>query len=354
MTRCSLPRARSGFTLVELLVVIAIIGILVALLLPAVQAAREAARRMSCSNNLHNIGIASLTFHDAAKHLPYSVSNRAEDFSRSPRVWIGPDKGKMHPSNGGPGYNGKGWIVDILPQLEETAMADLIAQGLKNSTLPDKSFLITGPAAGNGMGHPTMRAVLERQLPVLTCASDPTAKPSTDQWYWDFGGRITTGTTSYKGSLGDSIITDGTGGASPFADFGSKPDCHNTAECNGLIWRGAYYNPISMRKISDGASKTFLVGECVVGQDYHSAAYFADGDWASCGIPLNFFIYPETKEFIVPPPQWQQARGFKSRHPGGVQFVMADGSVHFVNESLDHNIYRGLSTRNGGETASVE
>jgi prepilin-type processing-associated H-X9-DG protein len=232
-------------------------------------------------------------------------------------------------------------------------MADTIAQGLKASTT-DKKFVITGPAAGNGMGFPSIRSVLERQLSVLTCASDPSAKPSPDQFYWDFNGRVITGTTSYKGCLGDSIITDGTGGASPFADFGSKPDCHNTAECNGLIWRGAYYNPISMRKIPDGVSKTFLVGECVVAQDYHSAAYFADGDWASCGIPLNFFIYPETKEFIVPPPQWQQARGFKSRHPGGVQFVMADGSVHFVNESIDHNIYRGLSTRNGGEAVSVE
>ena len=161
-------------------------------------------------------------------------------------------------------------------------------------------------------------------------------------------------TTSYKGCLGDSVQTSGTADDSPFPDLGSTPDCHNTAECNGLLWRNTYYNPIPIRKVDDGTSKTFIVGECVVAQDYHSAAFFADGDWATCGNPLNFFIVPESEELIKQPPQWQQARGFKSLHPGGAHFVMVDGSVHFFNESIDHKIYRGLSTRNGGESVSVE
>src|SRR5690349_4633990 len=111
MKRCaSSVGVRRAFTLVELLVVIAIIGILVALLLPAVQAAREAARRMTCSNNLHNIGLACLNVHDAAKHLPFSISQWEEDYNRN-HVWIGPPpgpgNGKMLHKNGGPGYNGK-------------------------------------------------------------------------------------------------------------------------------------------------------------------------------------------------------------------------------------------------------
>ena len=351
MKRSSYSCARRGFTLVELLVVIAIIGILVALLLPAVQAAREAARRISCSNNLHNIGLACINAHDTTKHLPFSIGQWAEDYDRN-RVWIGPPNGgKMDAANGGPGYNGKGWVVDILPAMEETALSDAIRTALKAST---SAFKITGPAAGFGMGHPSIRTMLAQQPAWLACPSDPSAKPSTDQYYWDFSGQVTTATTSYKGCLGDSVITDGNGGPASFPGLGSTPDCHNTADCNGLIWRNTYFKPINFKKITDGTNKTFLIGEDVVDQDYWSAAFFADGSWASCGIPLNHFVYPDTKSFITVPPQWQRTRGFKSRHSGGAQFVMADGSVHFVNESIDSNVYRGLATRNGSEAVSVE
>ncbi|MFO0791265.1 MAG: DUF1559 domain-containing protein [Pirellulales bacterium] len=343
---------RRAFTLVELLVVIAIIGILVALLLPAVQAAREAARRMSCSNNIHNIGLACLNFHDTSKHLPVSNSQWAEDKDINGK-WIGPTGGKLAISNGGPGYNGKGWIVDILPAMEETALSDAISQGLKSSP---GDFQIQNPTAGKGMGAGSFRKMLERQLSWLSCPSDASAVPSASQWYWTFNGQVITATTSYKGVIGDSVVTSaGNGGPmdTPFPNLGSTPDCHNTADCPGLIWRANYVNPVQFRKISDGTSKTFMVGESVVAQDYHSAAFFADGSWATCGNPLNFFILPE-EEKNVKNNNWQAARGFKSLHPGGAHFVMADGSVHFVAESIDHTVYRGLSTREGGEAGSVE
>jgi prepilin-type processing-associated H-X9-DG protein len=95
-----------------------------------------------------------------------------------------------------------------------------------------------------------------------------------------------------------------------------------------------------------------MVGESVVSQDFHSAAYFADGSWGSCGIPLNFLLFGVTDTEIKN--RWNEVRGFKSLHPGGAHFVMVDGSVHFANEGIDHNVYRGLATRAGGETGSVE
>ena len=179
----SIPR-QGGFTLVELLVVIAIIGILVALLLPAIQAAREAARRTQCSNNLKNIALACINLHDTKKHLPYSISMWEEDKNRK-GAWIGPPKGKMHPDNKGPGYNGKGWTVDILPPMEETAIYDSIMQGLKNST-GEKKFFISGPSAGNGMGHRSIRQIVTNQLPWFSCPSDPSGgRPSTQQYHWN-------------------------------------------------------------------------------------------------------------------------------------------------------------------------
>jgi prepilin-type N-terminal cleavage/methylation domain-containing protein len=351
MMRSSVLRVRRAFTLVELLVVIAIIGILVALLLPAIQAAREAARRAQCSNNLKNIALACVNFHDANKHLPYSISMWEEDKNRQ-GVWIGPPKGKMHPDNKGPGYNGKGWTVDILPQMEETAVYDAITQGLKNTT-GEKKFLIAGPTSGNGMGAGPIRKIVTTQLPWFACPSDPSGgRASTQQYHWNIpenNGQLHA-VTNYKGVMGDSVVGDGVGGSGPFPDFGSKPDCHNTTECNGLFWRANYYNPLSFKKVTDGTSKTLMIGEGVVSQDYHSAAYFADGTWASCGIPLNHFIPNYTYENRQS--YWQDARGFKSMHPGGAQFARADGSVDFIAESISHSEYRSLCTRNQSDSAT--
>ena len=138
---------RGAFTLVELLVVIAIIGILVALLLPAVQAAREAARRMGCSNNLHNIGLAVLNFSDAKKRIPHSLNMWPEERDKTGQ-WIGPPGGSLAPANGGPGYSGRGWMVDILPQMEEQALYDANFERAQNGERND----VMGSAAG-GQWH---------------------------------------------------------------------------------------------------------------------------------------------------------------------------------------------------------
>jgi prepilin-type N-terminal cleavage/methylation domain-containing protein/prepilin-type processing-associated H-X9-DG protein len=350
MSQASHEPKRGGFTLVELLVVIAIIGVLVALLLPAVQAAREAARRMSCGNNLKQLGLACLNYADAKKHLPISVHQWAEDFDISGN-WIGPPNGKNHPDNGGPGLIGKGWLVEVMPQVEQAVAYQRIQDTLKKNP---KSGFGARANSGVGMGDMTIRDIVSAQASWFTCPSDDSAKPSTDQFWWP---EALTATTCYKGVIGDSTMTDGSerGKTNPStAAFpppsGSSPDCHNTAECNGLFGRNTSVKPIELKTITDGQSNTFMIGECVVSQDFHSAALFSDGDFATCGVPLNFFHVGLDIDAMKKAPQWQMSRGFKSLHPGGAQFAMADGSVQYVNESIDTLTYRAAATRAGDET----
>ena len=270
---------------------------------------------------------------------------------------LSPTGGSRDATKGGPGYNGKGWIVDILPPMEEAALNDAIMKALDDPSATIKDFRITTPTVGGGMGHPSIRTKLEQQLPWLSCPSDPSAVPSTRQWYWTFANNVITATTSYKGSIGDSLLSTNSVPGSKSSAFGpdiGSPDCHNTVSCNGLFFRNSHFRPVKLSKVTDGMSKTFMVGEGVVEQDYHSAAFFADGDWATCGIPFNYFIIPPDETVIKSSEEWHKARGFKSLHPGGAQFVMGDGSVQFINESINHDVYRGLSTRDGGETVNLQ
>ena len=342
-------KRRSAFTLVELLVVIAIIGVLVALLLPAVQAAREAARRIQCSNNLKNLGLAVLNSHDTKKHFPISIPHWAgqnRDADCSGGVSVSSNSEETPPM----GYNGKGWIVDVFPQLEQQAAHDRIVADYNGKF----SASATG---GRGMGRKGIRDIVSTQLSLLSCPSDASATPSDgQQWYWDKTG-VVTATTSYKGNIGDTLLSLDSNPCSTSVDPPASletgsPDVHNTISNNGLFQRTSYWSPINLRNITDGTSNTFMVGEVVVSQDYHSAAYFSDGDWATCGLPLNFFLQNATEDELKVT-FWYKMRGFKSLHPGGAQFVLADGSVHFVQENIDSISYRALSTRDGGEVTSL-
>ena len=166
---------RRGFTLVELLVVIAIIGILVALLLPAVQAARESARRAQCTNNIKNVALATLVYHDAQKHFPvdedlYDGAPDIIDLKNGRWLSEPPD-----PLREAGKLSGAGWIVEVLPQLEEQAIFDRFKPFLDKKWLaPDQKGLNANDAG--------LRAALAVQPTVLLCPSDQFPGPRQDQY----------------------------------------------------------------------------------------------------------------------------------------------------------------------------
>ena len=302
--------------------VIAIIGILVALLLPAVQAAREAARRSQCVNNMKIVALAVLNHHDTFGEFPISVSQWVQEVDIDGN-FVGPDGGLLSTDNGGPGYTGVGWIPRVLLYLEEQVMYDQMQPAF------DGGDFATG-LAGRGLGLRTIRDTIAQQLNVLRCPSAESATVSNAEQSFD-----------------DPNFWQ-------YLSVGS-PNSHNTVDCNGVLYRTSYFKPISIRKVTDGTSKTYLIGENVVSQDPHSAAYFADGDWATCGIPLNRFDYVSTlEEMRADAALANSQRGFKSLHPGGANFANCDGSVSFTSEAISTPAYRSAATRAGDELFANE
>lgn len=303
--------SRCGFTLVELLVVIAIIGLLIALLLPAVQSAREASRRSVCTNNLKQIGLALHHYHDAHRLLPVSISHERE----GPTPWLV--------------VSGKGWIVGLLPYLESASLYDQF-QPFINGHFNDQ----------RGINHPDCREALRTQISLLQCPSDASILGTNIQHRQLLD--IEVAKTSYKGVIGDTQM----GGPTSLFQ-GTAPDCHANVGCNGLFYRNTYQEPVSFRKITDGLSHTLMVGEDVYEHNWFNAAYFSNGDYASCHVPLNYFPDPPT------PLAWQNVFSFRSRHPGGAHFSIGDGSAQLISQDIDHQLYRALSTRAGSEVVAV-
>ncbi len=353
---------RRGFTLVELLVVIAIIGVLVALLLPAVQAAREAARRTSCVNNLKNVALAAINHHDQRGAFPIDedyfngpsvqeVDIESLTYSWQPRSKFGiPEEG----------LDGGGWIVRVLPYLEQQALYDrfnIPGHGL-NGNWNDRQNL--------GMNYtldPAFRAAVETQPTVLVCPSDDLGGPQQNQFpYSDnsvpFGRELRVATTSYKGNAGDGHFEF-------LPSFAPQPpglytydplfQCYSGDDCVGMFWRTTYIRGgVKLKQVTDGASNTFLIGETSP-IDGNSPAWSSDGDWAITAIELNWD--PMTSGACTNPGArecWTQNRGFRSNHPGGANFAMVDGSVSFVQDDINPLVYRALSTRNRGETFTRE
>ena len=322
-------RHRSAFTLVELLVVIAIIGVLVALLLPAVQQAREAARRIQCTNNLKQIGLALHNYHDSQKSLP------------SGEFWLPlrtPEGAWIH-------WSHWSWAVKTLPYVEDSALyqtADLTQPAMQGANIQE-IILSTPPlfqCPSNALNASQPRFANEQTFRQEIGECDYAANSGDHACGGDFG-----------------IGADPTVGAPP-----EYPFCANTFSSQGyregshplrgVIGRFGW--AARFREIKDGNSKTFAVGECI--GLFSLNQNFGTQSWALTSHPINWrndrFLNNRQLWPTEANPQWGDGLVFRSLHPGGAQFVFCDGSVQFVSEDIDHPTYMALSSRAASEVTS--
>ncbi|MCA9193223.1 MAG: DUF1559 domain-containing protein [Planctomycetales bacterium] len=302
-------KRKLGFTLVELLVVIAIIGILVGLLLPAVQAAREAARRMQCSNNLKQLGLGALNYESAFKKFPPN------------HVWARPVTNLLPTGNGVPDLVNVecwGWHVLLMPFIEQNALYQQL--NVSQMSLADYLGSIT----------PALRQkYLEQDISVFRCPSDAGDARAKADRHW--GG----GWGAQKGGHGNW--------QSGLTNYVSSRGVRNNPQTVRDSY-GMMMEPLSIKisGVIDGTSNTFLFGE-------RDSQYGRSATWPGVrnpdgngmrGIYMNTAIVRPPLNSIDPPNTWSSntlgaGAGFSSLHTGGSQFVYVDGSVHFVSSNID-------------------
>jgi len=358
-SQAAAPYGCRGFTLVELLVVIAIIATLIGLLLPAVQAAREAARRMSCQNNIKSLGLATLAFHDARKGFPLGAEFEV----------------------------GTAWTSLILPYMEAQNLYDLLT--FEEDSVGNYQWAyavpgITGQAAMQ-LNYRMFRNiyVCEQPQAAFRCPSSQfpanTADISGDNWIVQRRAPI-----NYLGCVSGTLTTDRRRMTAP-APWGGTGTFEVIADLDGVMvsripgqrikWEGRSWGMTgsAIKSVGDGTSNTILIGEAEgdlgtvpemgilneqtddnQGRKDHWAYGGDDVDTAnrgdmsehlgSTGVPLNA---PRVNS--GDPGFAAYEFSFGSRHPGGASFVFADGSVKLLIDQIDPKIYSALGSRNLGD-----
>jgi prepilin-type N-terminal cleavage/methylation domain-containing protein len=328
--RYVLADRRKAFTLVELLVVIAIIGILVALLLPAIQAAREAARRAKCQSNLKNIALALANFESAKKRFPIGFVPQPD----SVEAWA--------------------WSSFTLPYLEEQAIYDIMR--------PSETYI--EPVDGNRQGKRNLADMfasgkdlqtLQTPLSIFRCASDstpdimpeytgsvttrPPCNPGraskTEEWERHFDGKNSAG---FRPSMSNYVGSKGIINANCPKAAGSGPWLPDQPRCNN---NGIFFgnSRVSIKHITDGTSKTFLVGErdrfCLaatwigVRNPLGPDAWSSNWALAHAGYKLNYSCTGNHNTCT---------ESFSSPHSGGAFFAFCDASVRFINDDVSFDL----------------
>lgn len=324
---------RAAFTLVELLVVIAIIGILIALLLPAVQAAREASRRTHCSNNLKQLGLGLHNYHSTYRELPHGAS-----YAYTNRMGT--------------------WGSSILPYIEQEALNESFNYA---AHLSDPS-------------NDTARNTIVR--PFICPSDDKGLKPL-----------MSARCTCCSGGPGISHVSWYLGSMGPTPPNGSCQYCPNTApaltnyccqgsdlgtsnDAPGMFSRadrsttaGQKYRPVAYQDVLDGLAHTIILGESLPSHTCHNALFSNNYPLLATNIPINTMKGSGWNGTTIDPDQfpigyhdgtYPQSQGIKSLHPGMALIALADGSVRPLKQSLSFVVLNALGTRKGGETIQFQ
>ena len=318
-----MPYRNRGFTLIELLVVIAIIGILVALLLPAVQSAREAGRRTQCANNLKQVALALHNYHDTHNALPfgnaYGTGNPDAAFS---------------------------WAAMILPFIEQLPHYELFNFNKDASDANNHKGITTAVVTYTCPSDPDSR------MPILparcTCCGFGSAYKSMGLWYTGSMGPVQCDSCNY--------CADKTPAPTNYCCQGTN--CGNGGSAPGMFHRATV--SVKFHDVTDGLSNTILAGETLPAQNIHNAAFTRNMSLSYTNVPINTMARPSempkdgmsdaTLHSINP---HAKVNGYKSKHAaGGAQFAYSDASIHFLRANIDFRAYNYLGTRAGGESTT--
>jgi prepilin-type N-terminal cleavage/methylation domain-containing protein/prepilin-type processing-associated H-X9-DG protein len=367
------PR-RPGFTLIELLVVIAIIAVLIALLLPAVQAAREAARRAQCTNNMKQIGLALANYTDQmGSYPPGGITTKGDPWAAD--------------------ANSMNWRAMVLPMMEGNTVYNSLNLNVNanNGGAASAAFFTAYTVTQNSWLCPSDGENGNGKLPngqlgagnpkgqYCNQVTDPTTKAAT-AWV---------PVSNYAGSFGDNYCGGVLCGNLPWETpwngnppagqprigwngyWGTNFGLPDGFTAGGGVMRGFFdyrltQPPATIASVTDGTSNTVIVGEMMPSRAADSNFWFQNGGIHGMTVPVGWNSNTVDPNSSSCANNWQApsaplgcrfsaaAKGFVSQHPGGANFVFADGSVHFLKKSINMSTYVALGSRAGGEVISAD
>ena len=303
---------RVGITLIELLIVVAILGILLALSVPAVQSSREASRRTDCQTRMRQIALGIENYHGVYRRLPPGQFFGPYGKEKESRAWS--------------------WMAHLLPYVEESPR-------FRELNIARKSLKEVPSIA--------------KRIALYRCPSDAASNrdASDDRGnLWE----MTVGWTNYQAVSGSNWGADASLGRtdieSDWPHLGPNGSRDGWDQGDGIMYRTDYRIRRSKKDVKDGLSNTLMIGENLPAKNIWCSWPYTNNAYGTCAIPLNV----EGRGVKYAPQDWRNIVGFRSDHPAGTSFALADGSVRFVSDAVDLSLYRALATIAGGEQAPAD